>query len=75
MKRVTGIGGIFFKSENREALFRGYETHLGIEGDPVDPVEGAIEENPFVQGWWRLPASTGWSSAGWATGWSPVDQA
>ena len=36
MKRVTGIGGIFFKSENSEALFRWYETHLGIKGDPVN---------------------------------------
>jgi hypothetical protein len=36
MKRVTGIGGIFFKSENPEALFRWYETHLGIKGDPAN---------------------------------------
>ena len=34
MKRVTGVGGIFFKSENPEALYRWYETHLGIKGDP-----------------------------------------
>ncbi len=30
MKRVTGIGGIFFKSENPDTLYRWYETHLGI---------------------------------------------
>ena len=31
MKRVTGIGGIFFKAENPEALYQWYEKHLGIE--------------------------------------------
>jgi len=30
MKRVTGIGGIFFKSENPEKLRSWYETHLGM---------------------------------------------
>lgn len=29
--RVTGIGGIFFKSKNAEALRSWYEEHLGIE--------------------------------------------
>jgi predicted enzyme related to lactoylglutathione lyase len=31
MKRVTGIGGIFFKSENRSQLFDWYKKHLGIQ--------------------------------------------
>jgi catechol-2,3-dioxygenase len=31
MKRVTGIGGIFFKSENPEELYQWYEKHLGIQ--------------------------------------------
>ena len=30
MKRVTGIGGIFFKSDDPEKLYQWYETHLGI---------------------------------------------
>ena len=30
MKRVTGIGGIFFKAENPERLRSWYETHLGM---------------------------------------------
>ena len=33
MKRVTGIGGIFFKSENAEQLRDWYRRHLGIEAD------------------------------------------
>jgi predicted enzyme related to lactoylglutathione lyase len=31
MKRVTGIGGIFFKSDDPEKLYQWYEKHLGIE--------------------------------------------
>ncbi|MBZ5597394.1 MAG: VOC family protein [Acidobacteriia bacterium] len=31
MKRVTGIGGVFFKSENPRQLYRWYEKHLGIQ--------------------------------------------
>jgi hypothetical protein len=30
MKRVTGIGGIFFKSENTERLYQWYEKHRGV---------------------------------------------
>ena len=31
MKRVTGIGGIFFKANDPKALAEWYQTHLGIE--------------------------------------------
>ena len=31
MKRVTGIGGIFFKSKDPKALGDWYRTHLGID--------------------------------------------
>ncbi|RUL77579.1 VOC family protein [Dyella choica] len=31
MKRVTGIGGIFFKSKDPKALGAWYRTHLGVE--------------------------------------------
>ena len=34
MKRVTGIGGIFFKSQNPEKLYQWYEKHLGITRAP-----------------------------------------
>jgi catechol 2,3-dioxygenase-like lactoylglutathione lyase family enzyme len=33
MKRVTGIGGIFFKSKDPQALREWYRAHLGIESD------------------------------------------
>jgi predicted enzyme related to lactoylglutathione lyase len=38
MKRVTGIGGIFFKSENTEKLYDWYEKHLDIKRDPKEGV-------------------------------------
>src|ERR1700749_2932117 len=34
MKRVTGIGGIFFKANDRAAMLAWYEKHLGIKADP-----------------------------------------
>ncbi|MCU0647998.1 MAG: hypothetical protein MUF00_08385 [Gemmatimonadaceae bacterium] len=34
MKRVTGIGGIFFKAHDAPALRAWYQTHLGIDMQP-----------------------------------------
>ena len=34
MKRVTGIGGIFFKANDPVALRAWYQTHLGIDVQP-----------------------------------------
>jgi hypothetical protein len=34
MKRVTGIGGIFFQSESPAHLYDWYEKHLGIKREP-----------------------------------------
>ena len=34
MKRVTGIGGVFFKSEDPEKLYAWYEKHLGLKREP-----------------------------------------
>jgi predicted enzyme related to lactoylglutathione lyase len=47
MKHVTGIGGIFFKSDDPEKLYRWYESHLGITRSADG--SGAIFE-------WREPA-------------------
>ncbi len=33
MKRVTGLGGIFFKSNNPEKIKEWYSKHLGIKTD------------------------------------------
>ena len=42
MKRVTGIGGIFFKSDNPSSLFAWYEKHLGIQHAPDSPTNGTF---------------------------------
>ncbi|MDP3312776.1 D-2-hydroxyacid dehydrogenase family protein [Lutibacter sp.] len=53
-KRVTGIGGLFFKSENPEVIKNWYKTHLGFNVDQWG--------STF---WWKnnenQPASTQWS--------------
>jgi len=44
MERVNGIGGLFFRAKDPEALARWYETHLG-----VSPVPKSYEERPWQQ--------------------------
>ncbi len=63
MKRVTGIGGIFFKSKDPKALGDWFKTHLGID---VQPWGGAAfdwngPDNPEGVGttaWSLFPADT-----------------
>lgn len=63
MKRVTGIGGIFFKSQDAPNLGAWYQKHLGID---VGEWGGAIfnwreAENPEQKGltvWSIFPATT-----------------
>ena len=38
MERVTGIGGVFFRSRDPEALTRWYVEHLGLEASEHGPV-------------------------------------
>jgi predicted enzyme related to lactoylglutathione lyase len=33
MKRVTGLGGIFFKAQDPKALYEWYRRHLGVESN------------------------------------------
>jgi predicted enzyme related to lactoylglutathione lyase len=42
MKRVIGIGGIFFKAENPKELASWYKTHLGV---PIDETYGGYTFN------------------------------
>jgi catechol 2,3-dioxygenase-like lactoylglutathione lyase family enzyme len=39
MKRVTGLGGVFFKAKDPKVMYDWYQKHLGIEGKPG---EGAM---------------------------------
>ena len=44
MKRVTGIGGIFFKSDDPKSLYAWYEKHLGIKPMPTarEPLSNGV---------------------------------
>lgn len=44
MEKVTGVGGLFFRAENPEALSRWYEEHLGIS-----PVPKSYDQSPWIQ--------------------------
>jgi glyoxylase I family protein len=44
MEKVTGIGGIFFRAQNPEALGRWYRDHLGI-----DPVPTTYDQSGWRQ--------------------------
>lgn len=72
MRRVTGIGGIFFKSPDPKRLGEWYRTHLGID---VQPWGGAAfqwagEHNPGGTGttvWSPFAADTGYFAPGSAS--------
>jgi glyoxylase I family protein len=49
MERVTGIGGLFFRARDPDALARWYADHLGI-----DPAPTSYEERP----WWQQQGPT-----------------
>ena len=60
MKRVTGIGGIFFKAEDPKALQAWYVKHLGL---PVTPdgyivFESKSQEVPQHAVWSAFPKDT-----------------
>jgi glyoxylase I family protein len=44
MERVTGIGGLFFRARDAEALGRWYQEHLGVTLTP-----SSYDELPWLQ--------------------------
>ena len=71
MRRVTGIGGIFFKARDPKALAAWYQTHLGIDvqdwGGAAFPWRGA--DNPEGVGttvWSPFAADTTYFAPGTA---------
>ena len=51
MRRVTGIGGIFFKAKDPKALAAWYATHLGMKVEPWGGVAFRwTEDNPHASG-------------------------
>jgi predicted enzyme related to lactoylglutathione lyase len=65
MERVTGIGGIFFRAENPEALVEWYRDHLGVE--PQWPTGTAFSWSGQEDGmtvWSPFPKDTKYFGAG-----------
>lgn len=62
MKRVTGIGGIFFKSKDPTKMKEWYRTHLGIDsGNDGATFEWRDKDNPDRVGmtvWSPFPHDT-----------------
>jgi predicted enzyme related to lactoylglutathione lyase len=56
MKRVSGLGGVFFKCQNPQAIKAWYKTHLGLDTDDHGTsFEWRQSENPNLKGF------TAWS--------------
>ena len=55
MKRVTGIGGIFFKSRDPAALAEWYRLHLGLD---VQPWGGVVFDGAGQTTWSPFKADT-----------------
>jgi len=68
MKRVTGIGGVFFKCKDPQKTKDWYRLHLGIEsGDYGGMFEWRQKDNPEEPGttaWNPFPESTGYFDPG-----------
>ncbi|WP_100076250.1 VOC family protein [Chryseobacterium camelliae] len=56
MKKVTGIGGIFFKCKDPQAIKEWYKTHLGLNVndygatfEPEEDSKGSLSWSPFPE--------------------------
>jgi predicted enzyme related to lactoylglutathione lyase len=63
MKRVTALGGIFFKADNPEKLYTWYEKHLGLQRQGQEAVvfnwrQADDPEKPGMTVWSIFPKDT-----------------
>jgi predicted enzyme related to lactoylglutathione lyase len=62
MKKVTGIGGIFFKCKNPKKMTEWYQKHLGLNTNPYgatfDWYEGADSTKKGQTQWTPFPETT-----------------
>ena len=63
MRRVTGIGGIFFKAKDPDTLREWYRVHLGLDvqawgGAALSWREGAAGDGDAATIWSVFPASS-----------------
>jgi catechol 2,3-dioxygenase-like lactoylglutathione lyase family enzyme len=67
MKRVIGIGGIFFKAKDPKALYEWYRTHLGIDSAPGTGAMWSSADHPEIpvfNVWAIFPQDTQYFGAG-----------
>jgi len=69
MARVTGIGGVFFKARDAEALCAWYRTHLGMDIEPWGGVtfrwrDGEASGREGTTVWTIFPASSDYFGPG-----------
>ncbi len=68
MKRVTGIGGIFFRCQNPEATKAWYKKHLGIDageyGFSFRWRDGEIGDQSGFTAWSPFPQDTSYFGSG-----------
>jgi len=50
MKRVIGLGGIFFKAKDPKALYEWYRKHLGVESNPGAGASWRDADHPEIPG-------------------------
>lgn len=58
MEKVTGIGGLFFRSRDPEALGRWYRDHLGVTPVPSNYDDAGWRQEAGPTGFAPFPAST-----------------
>ena len=58
MERVTGIGGVFFRSRDPAVLARWYAEHLGVDIDPAFNGSSFRWEGSGSTVWAPFPADT-----------------
>ncbi len=74
MERVTGIGGVFFRSGDPERFAAWYEQHLGINSGLQGDMTWQQEAGPTVWAPFRRTPTTlaGLSSRSWSTSASAI---
>jgi len=59
MRRVIGVGGVFFKARDPEKLYLWYEKHLGIKrADPSSAIFSNQDDESGLTVWSIFPADT-----------------
>lgn len=57
MKRVTGLGGIFYKCKDKENMLNWYRKHLGIDAQEwgaVFQLDETLKQHPTAYNVWSL---------------------